>query len=287
MPRDYYETLGVPRNASEADIKKAHRKLARQFHPDRNPGDKTAAARYDEIQQAYSVLGSPEKKAHYDKFGFAEPGEMPGGAGGGFSFDPSQFEGADLGEILRQFGMNMGGGGPTRRGRRTRARPEPAEAEVSIPFLTAARGGTVSLSIDGRPIDIKVPAGVVEGQKLRLAGKGPDGGDLHLKLKVDPHPYFHREGNNIILEAPLSISEAVLGAKIDVPTVEGPVVSIRVPPGTSSGARLRLRGKGIAGGDQFVEVKVMVPKQISERGRELIEEFARLQSHNPREGLGW
>src|SRR5262249_35789556 len=122
---------------------------------------------------------------------------------------------------------------------------------------------------------------------LRLGGQGPGGADLIVRLRVDPHPYFRREGHNVVLEVPLTVAEAVLGARVDVPTLDGTRLTVKVPPGTSRGARLRLRGKGIAGGDQLVEVKVVVPKEVDGRGRELIEEFARLYPQNPRAGLGW
>ncbi len=147
--------------------------------------------------------------------------------------------------------------------------------------------GTVSLSVDSREINLKVPAGVEEGKKLRLGGQGPGGGDLLVRLKIEPHPYFRREGNNVIVEVPVSVSEAILGAKVDVPTLDGTHLTVKVPPGTSSGARLRLRGKGIAGGDQFIEIKIAVPKPADERSRELIEEFARLNPQDPREHVPW
>jgi DnaJ-class molecular chaperone len=141
--------------------------------------------------------------------------------------------------------------------------------------------------VDGRQIDVKVPAGVEEGQRLRLAGQAPGGGDLYIKLHIEAHPYFRREGNNVVLEAPLGVVEAMLGATIDVPTLDGTHLSVKVPPGTSSGARLRLRGKGIKGGDQYIEVKIVVPKVTDARSRELLEELARLHPQNPRAGLGW
>src|SRR5262249_62189080 len=179
------ETLGIAREASEADIKKAYRKLAREFHPDRNPGDKNAAARFKEVQEAYEVLSNPEKKAKYDRFGFVGDGPMPGGDGstaaggggaGGFqwgNFDPSAFEGGDLGDILSRFGFggaaSAGGGARASsagRGRRSsRARPEAAEAEGTVPFLTAALGGNVSPTIDDQPHDGKITPGVEEGEK--------------------------------------------------------------------------------------------------------------------------
>jgi DnaJ-class molecular chaperone len=289
MPRDYYEVLGVPRDASDDQLKKAYRKLAREYHPDRNPGDKAAEAKFKEVQEAYDVLSDKDKRAKYDQFGFAGPGM--GGPGGGFHWNTEgmgagSFDPEDLGEILRQFGMGGMGGMPRGRGRARRPAP-PAEAEAAVPFLTAALGGTVSLSIDGRHVDVKVPAGIEDGKKLRLAGQGPGGGDLYIKIKVEPHPHFRREGNNVVLEVPVSFAEAALGAKVDVPTLDGQHLTVKVPPGTSSGSRLRLRGKGIAGGDQYIEVQVKVPKVEDARGRELVEELARLHPQHPRRGLGW
>jgi curved DNA-binding protein len=291
MPRDYYEVLGVPRNASESDIKKAYRKLARQYHPDRNPGDKQAEARFKEVQEAYDVLNDKTKRAQYDRFGFAGPGAA--GAGGPFHTQGGfEFQGVnpeDLESILGAFGGGLGDMfGRRARGRTRAARPaEAVEAEVSIPFLTAALGGTVSLRVDGRDIDVRVPAGVEEGKKLRLAGQGPGGSDLLVRLKIESHPYFRREGNNVVLEVPISVTEAVLGAKVDVPTLDGTHLTVTVPPGTSSGGRLRLRGKGIAGGDQYIEIKIVVPKTHDERSRELIEEFARLHPQHPRAHVPW
>jgi DnaJ-class molecular chaperone len=303
MPRDYYETLGVQRGASEDEIKKAYRKLARQYHPDRNPGDKQAESRFKEVQEAYDVLSDKKRRSQYDQFGFAGAnagaGAGPGGfhwgggaPGGGFEFqgDPEM-----AAEMFRNLFGGGGGvedflGGQRRRGGGRRTRPEPAgevEAEATIPFQTAAMGGAVGLSVDGRQLEVKVPAGVEEGKKLRLRGQGPSGADLIVKLHIAPHPYFRREGNNLILEVPLSLSEAVLGTKVDVPTLGGERLSVKVPPGTSSGARLRLRGKGIAGGDQFIEIKIVVTAPKDERSRELIEEFARLNPQNPRDGLDW
>jgi curved DNA-binding protein len=308
MPRDPYEVLGVQKNASEADIKKAYRKLARQHHPDRNPGDKKAEAQFKEVQEAYDILNDPNKKAQYDRFGFAGPFGGPGGGpdgGGTFRFggqemhiDPDQ-----LNEILRQMGGGgfggMGGTGGTgggfedlfgqrTRGRTRRARPaEEVESEVTIPFLTAALGGTVSLSIDGQHVDVKVPAGVEDGKKLRLSGQGPGGGDLLLRLHVEPHPYFRREGNDVILDVPITVAEAVLGTKVDVVTLDSTRLTVKVPPGTSSGARLRLRGKGIKGGDQFIEIKIVATPPADDRSRELMEEFARLNPYNPRANLPW
>jgi DnaJ-class molecular chaperone len=304
MPRDLYEVLGVKRDASEEDIKRAYRKLARQYHPDRNPGDKQAENRFKEVQEAYDVLSDKSKRSNYDRFGTASPnGGFGGGPGGGFHWgggpggfqqvDPAQAE-----DLLRQmFGSGFEGGlgdlfgrrGPSTRGRggRRQAPQQEVSSEVSIPFLTAAQGGTVTLQIDNHELAVKIPAGIEEGKSLRLSGQAPGGGDLLLKVRVQPHPYFKREGNNVILEVPISLSEAVLGGKVDVPTVDGTRLTVKVPPGASSGSRLRLRGKGIAGGDQFIELRVIAPTPKDERSKELIEEFARLNPQNPRAGSPW
>jgi DnaJ-class molecular chaperone len=141
--------------------------------------------------------------------------------------------------------------------------------------------------VDGRHIDVKVPAGIEDGKVLRLQGQGPGGANLRLKVHIQPHPYFRREGNNVVLDVPLSLAEAVLGAKVDVPTLDGTRLSVSVPPGTSSGKRLRLRGKGINGADQYIEIKIIVPPKVDDRGRQLIKEFADLHPQVPRQGPPW
>jgi DnaJ-class molecular chaperone len=303
MPRDLYEVLGVKKNASDEEIKKAYRKLARQFHPDRNPGDKQAETRFKELQDAYEVLSDKSKRANYDRFGTTEPGAGfgggRGGPGGGFHFNfggPGGPQGMDAGaaeEILRQFMGGLGGGPDVgeilgqRPGRGRRAAPREVESDVAIPFQVAAAGGSVGIQIDGRELSVKIPAGVEEGKVLRLQGQGPGGGDLLLKLRIQPHPYFRREGNDVVLEVPLSLAEAVLGTKVEVPTLDGARLAVKVPPGTSSGARLRLRGKGVNGGDQYIEIKIVVPAPRDDKSRQLIEEFARLHPQEPRAGLPW
>jgi curved DNA-binding protein len=307
MPRDYYEVLGVKQGASEDEIKKAYRKLARQYHPDRNPGDKQAETRFKEAQEAYDVLSDQKKRAQFDQFGFVGPERgMPGGGDGGqwqnFNWGGRGFPGGgasgtiDPEELLRQFGVDLGGmnenvGRRSRGGRGRRAAPQAAQEdvrhEVTIPFQTAAQGGTVSLQVNNRELDVKIPAGVEDGQTIRLQGQGAGGANLLLKLRIQPHPWFKREANDLILEVPLSLSEAVLGAKVDVPTLDGTRLTVKVPPGTSSGARLRIRGKGIKGGDQYIEIKIVVPAAKDDRSRELIEEFARLNPQSPRANVPW
>ena len=306
MPRDYYEVLGVQKSASEEEIKKAYRKLAREFHPDRNTGDKTAEGKFKEVQEAYDVLSDQTKRSQYDRFGRVGPDGGGGGPGGqGFQWGgPGGFQQVDPGEaadIFRQFfGGGAGGFGDVgdieelmgrrgrgrSRGRRAAPAPE-VESEVAIPFVTAALGGTINIQVDGRELSVKIPAGVTDGQALRLQGQAPGGGNLKLVLRIQPHPYFRREGNDVILEVPLSVSEAILGTKVDVPTLDSSKLSVKVPPGTSSGARLRLRGKGVAGGDQFIEIKVIVPSSVDDDGKKLIEEFSRSNPQNPRAGLSW
>jgi len=301
MPRDYYEVLGIKREASEDEIKRAYRKLAREHHPDRNPGDKQAESRFKEVQEAYDVLSDKTKRGQYDQFGFAGPGSRPNGAPGGFQWgggfgegveiDPSQVE-----EMLRGFGGAAGMGGfedlftqqARRSGRGRRAQPrEPVVTTLRVPFEKAVLGGTMSLSVNDRAIDVTIPAGIREGQTLRVQGQGPGGADLMLKIDIESHPYFRREGNDLIITAPVSIAEAVLGGKIDVPTLEGEKLTITVPPGTSSGRRLRIRGKGIKGGDQYVELKIVVPPKIDDESRRLMEQFAERNPQQPRSGSPW
>jgi curved DNA-binding protein len=304
MPRDYYEVLGLKKGASEDEIKKAHRKLARQYHPDRNPGDKQAEAHFKEVQEAYDVLSDKKRREQYDRFGFAGAGAHGGPGPGGFNWGggPGNFEFQGDPEMAAEMFRNIFGGGGfggggvedvlggRTRGAGRRTRPQPAgevQAEATIPFHTAALGGTVSLQVGERQLEVKIPAGVEDGKKLRLRGQGPGGADILLQLHIAPHPYFRREGNDVILEVPLSLPESVLGARVDVPTLAGEHLTVKIPAGTSSGARLRLRGKGIAGGDQYVQIKVVVPAPKDERSRELIEEFARLNPQSPRSGLDW
>jgi DnaJ-class molecular chaperone len=161
------------------------------------------------------------------------------------------------------------------------------ETEVAVPFLTAAQGGSVTLQVDGREIAVKIPAGIEDGKILRLQGQAPGGGNLRLKVRIEPHPYFRREGKDIVLEVPLSLAEAVLGTKVDVPTLDGTRLAVKVPPGASSGARLRLRGRGIAGGDQYIEIKIVVSAPKDDKSRALIEEYAKLNPQSPRTGLPW
>jgi len=315
MPRDHYDVLGVGRNASAEEITKAYKKLARQHHPDRNPGDKQAEARFKEIQSAYDTLNDPKKRSQYDQFGHETPGMGGGGPGagpGGFHFnfgspggaqiDPEQaqdifnriFEDSGGGIRFEDLIGGAGGAGPGARAGRGRGRrraappPENVEVEATIPFLTAAQGGTISLRVGNRQIEVKAPAGIDEGQKLRVSGEGPGGADILVKIHIEPHPYFRREGKDILVDVPISIAEAVLGGKVEVPLVDGRRVDIKVRPGTSTGMKMRLPGFGMAGGDQYVVFKIMVPKATpDERTKKLIEELAQLQPFDARSEAPW
>jgi curved DNA-binding protein len=281
--QDLYATLGVSRTASEDEIRKAYRKLARKHHPDVNPNDRKAEERFKEISFAYEVLSDKEKRARYDEFG------MQGVAAG---FDPAQAreyarwsQGAQRSPFHETF--SEGGeidledllGGIFSGARRPRgpARGRDAEGEIEVDFLDAVRGGEVRVQVAGRgALRIKVPPGADTGTKIRLAGQGDPGaqggaaGDLYLTLRVRPHPHFKREGADLHLELPVTLPELVQGASVEVPTPDGPV-TMKVPPHSASGRVLRLRGKGAAKlgsaerGDLYVKLVAELPDPADPR----------------------
>lgn len=308
MPANPYEVLGVSRSASAEEITKAYRKLAQKYHPDRNAGDKAAEAKFKEVNNAYEVLSDPQKKQMYDMTGqTGGAGGFPGGGAGGF---PGGFQGAQVDPQAAEemFRSVFGGGGPgggfdfgsmfggaaggQRRGKQqrggSRARPpEEVNTDVRVPFLTAATGGSVSIDVGGREIDVRIPAGIEEGKKLRVPASATGSVDVYLRVLIDPHPYFKREGNDVLVEVPISPAEAILGGKVDVPTLDGGELTVKVPPGTSSGARVRLKGKGIAGGDQYLVMKIVVPAKPDDATKKLMEEYAAHNTHDPRANVGW
>lgn len=368
--KDYYDTLGVNRNATDKEIKRAYRKLARKYHPDVNPGDKSAEAKFKEISEAYQVLSDPEKRKKYDHLGHQA---FQGG------FDPSAWArqaggpGFDIYEDLR--GGKFGGFGDIfgdiftrgeRQARPGRSRGADLNYSIELSFDDAAKGITTYINISrsvvcpdcggtgasglgsqtcpncqgtgriqsgvsffstpqvcrrcngtGRyspnpctkcygegkinqseKIAVKIPAGVDNGSRVRIAGKGEAGanggppGDLYITTRVQAHSYFERKGNNIYLELPITVSEAILGTKITVPTIDGRT-TVTIPPGVQSGQKLRLQGKGIPflnrkeRGDQYITIKIAVPSQLDDRSVALIREFERLNPFDPRAELGW
>ncbi len=367
MARDYYEVLGVGRDAGQRRIKEAYRKLARKYHPDVNPGDAGAERRFKEISEAYQVLSDPEKKKSYDRFGSFDPSAFAGTGRGAAGFD---FRGFDFSDI----GAKAGFGDIFSEifGRRKRRRPprEPRRGAdlqyvVNLSFADALKGietgvafnraeqckacggggriltggtrpcpacggsgrediqsGALRFESDcrscggsgvaaGEPcsrcggrgsmprrekITVRIPAGVDNGSRVRVAGKGDAGpgggppGDLYIIARVAPHPFFERRGNNIYVTVPITVTEAALGTKLEVPTIEG-ATAIRIPPATQSGQRFRLRGRGAKAlkgggrGDQYVEVKIVLPKVIDEGAKEHYRNLRERERFNPRKDL--
>lgn len=331
MPeRDYYEILGADRGASPEELKRAYRSLARKHHPDLNPDDKKAAEiRFKEVQEAYDILGDPEKRKLYDLYGRAAfQGAAAGPRAGATEWSAREgaaYENVDFSQFFGNAagprtgpagaeGFDAGGSifeeilGRVRGGRRANRASGPrsgaggdVESSLRIPFLTAVTGGEQPIVIarpDGasETLTVRIPPGIDDGAKIRLRGKGNPSlgggpaGSLVITVKVDPHPYFRREGRDLLVDLPISVSEAILGARVDCPTLSG-VKTVTIPPGSSSGQKLRLKGQGVPArgdhpaGDLFPVLKVSVPKSIDEESRRLIEEFASRNPSDPRRGL--
>jgi len=384
--QDYYQTLGVERGASEDDIRKAYRKLARKHHPDLNPGDKAAEDRFKKVQEAYDILSDPKKKSMYDQYGFYSENGMPGGAGpggGGARGPHMDFGGFDFSDVFTR-GAQSGGG---RRqadesanfqdifsqwfGRQGGAEAAPQaqkgsdlEYYLNIDFWQAIKGTQVRIQVsrqdvcatcggsgaaknqgtavcpecngsgnvtqaagamrfsltcprcngtgrlrntcptchgDGRistkdTVEVRIPPGAQEGSRLRVAGKGNAGtngappGDLYITVKVEPHPFFRRDGDDIEITVPVRIDEAGLGTKIEVPTIDGRAL-LKIPQGTKNGQKFRLREKGVLNtrtsrrGDQIVQVEIEAPVVQDERTKELLREYAQLHPEDPRAAI--
>ncbi len=290
MAKDYYQLLGLPRDAGSDAIKKAYRKLALKYHPDKNPGDKQAEEKFKEITEAYAVLSDPEKKKQYDQFGEA-----------GFHQRFSQediFRGFDVGDLFREFGIGsddifsqMFGGGRGRAtyyggGRPRQIKGQDFSLQVSIPLRQAVTGGErrIAFSHGGQneSLQVRIPAGIESGQKLRVAGKGgasPAGGppgDLYLEISVEADPVFRREGHDLFVTVPVPFSGACLGTSIDVPTLNGEK-RVKVPAGMASGGKIRLRGFGVAAGgkkgDIYAVVEVLVPGKLTAEQQKLLEKL--------------
>ena len=305
--KDYYKILGVPKDAKADDVKRAYRKLARQHHPDLNKGA-DAERRFKEVNEANEVLSDPEKRKRYDQLGpdwerFAHGGGgRPGQGGFQWVFTGAPGSGgqdvSDFSDFFRTIFGDVGGfpgaGGAARRSPNGRSRlrrhaGEDLESEVEITLADAHKGAQRSIEIRreggaSRRLDVRIPAGVRDGQRIRLAGQGGPGvgggpaGDLYLRVRVHPHPFFRREGDDIHAELPVALHEAILGAEVTVPTLKGRV-ALRVPPETQNGRVIRLAGQGMprtggGAGDMFVTVKVVLPQKLNDEEREAVQKLA-------------
>ncbi|HFD16824.1 MAG TPA: J domain-containing protein [Rhodospirillales bacterium] len=302
MAEDLYAVLGVDRGASQEEIRKAYRKLAKELHPDFNPGDRKAEERFKKVSAAYEILGDPEKRARYDRGEIDETGaEKPQqryyrdfaetGAGERYHTGRGFEDFADLGDIFSEL---FGRGGRARAGP---MRGPDLRYHLVIDFLDAVRGGTKRVVLpDGSALDVRIPAGIESGQVIRLRGKGAPGleggppGDALVEVEVRPHPLFTREGSDIRITLPIAIDEAVLGGKVEVPTVDGPV-RMTIPKGASSGRVLRLRGKGVRDprtgrrGDQYVRLEIVLPETIDSELEDFMRRWRERHAYDPRRRL--
>lgn len=317
--KDPYELLGVERNASDAEIKKAYRRLARKHHPDVNPGDTSAQKKFQEIASAYEILKDPARRARYDRTGSADEAPPPPSAASGSPFGGGGGVrwSADFGDLFSEIfsGASRAGFGA----------PEEEDDDVAvpltIPFKDAVLGGPVTFKariprrcsrcggsgrsgrnscpachgarfvVENEKLSVRIPAGVQSGSKIRVPGKGrSEGGDLYITLTVEAHPYFQRDGDDIQAEVPITVAEAYVGAEIEVPTIHGPVRA-RIPSGTAGGQRFRLRGRGILNGhtsitgDHYYRIAIVTPSHVTDEGREVAERFAKLYTEDPRARL--
>jgi molecular chaperone DnaJ len=371
--QDYYELLGVSRKAAQKEIRQAYRKLARKYHPDLNPGDKSSEEKFKQVQEAYDVLSDAKKRQMYDQFGFETPGSggMPSGPEdgdvhfdfGGFDFGGGAGQAGGATSFRDLFSQFFRGGGAAVEAPSHAEAGSSLEYQIEISFWEAVRGTVKKLTISrldtctdchgtgtvGQPqtcaacggtgqvtqtsgkmrfnltcpqcggtgrtqnicrlcggggrvrradtIEVRIPAGVQTGSRVRVAGRGNAGtggespGDLYIITDVQPHPFFDRRGDDIYTTVPITVTEAALGSKIEVPTIDGRSL-LRVPPGTNSGQKLRLREKGVPSvrnpklrGDQYVELQVMVPKPVDERVRELLKELEKIAPEDPRKDI--
>ncbi len=295
--KDYYAILGVKRDATEHDIKQAYRKLARKHHPDLNPGDKTAEARFKVMNEAYEVLSNKEKREKYDQYGdqwqhadqFARAGGQPGQ---GFDFsrggDGSRvfYSEGDVGDMGGMFDDLLRGFGAGTRGRARQRRGQDLEAPVEVTLEEAYQGTTRRLNLESRRLEVKIPPGVKDGSRVRVAGQGEPGqgaglsGDLYLMISVHPHSLFERKDDDLYTEVPVPLTLAVLGGDVQVPTLKGKVV-LKIPPETQNGRVFRLAGQGMphlgnsTRGDLMAKVKVVLPANLAPEEKKLFEQLAR------------
>jgi len=318
MADDHYQVLGVSRTATAEDIRKAYRDLARKYHPDLHPDDAAAKEQFKKVQTAFDVLNDPSKREMYDRYGSSfegvgggggwspqgQAGPFPGSGQGGAEIDLESLFGGGFADLF-----GGGGGGRSRRtgrGRRAAAMPgEDLSATISVPFKLAIDGGKTDVRIDrdgrGETISVTIPQGLPDGARMRLRGQGRPGssggsaGDLLLQVRVEPHPLFRRDGDTLLVSLPVAVSEAIAGAKVDLPTPWG-TISLRIPPGTSSGKKLRAAGMGVrhangAKGDLIASVEIALPAGGDGPATEALLEAARAAEtaagQSPRAGLVW
>jgi curved DNA-binding protein len=312
--KDYYQILGVSKTTTSEEIKQAYRKLARKYHPDLNPGDKTAEQRFKEINEAQEVLSDPEKRSKYDQFGQywqqAAAGTPYSGTGG---FDYSQYGNFEdfINELLGRFSSQPTGGRRSYSyttapsggfggfedlfGSSVRSPTTDTEAAITLTFAEAWHGTQKRLQLDGETVNVRIPRGAKPGSRIRLKGKGrisPLGqqrGDLYLTIALQPHPVYKFEGDNLVSEIPITPEEAVLGGEIKIPTPDGSVM-MKIPPGVDSGQSLRLRGKGWRDArgnrsDRLIRLKIVTPKELTQREREYYQKLRQASNFNPRRSI--
>jgi curved DNA-binding protein len=296
--KDYYQILGLPRSASTEEIRKAYRKLAMQYHPDHNPGDKQSEERFKEINEAYQVLNDPQKRAHYDRVGSAYSNWQQRGGQGGFDWDRwagrapggTRVDYRDLndlfgneGGLFSEFFRTIFGGGMGTAGTQTSRAAPGYQQQVEISLEDAFNGTTMQLQADGKRKQVKIPPGVRTGSKVRVAGSGPNGMDLYLIVQVKEHKDFERKGNDLHAAAKVSVFTAILGGEAEVETMTGKV-KLTIPAGTQPEQVFRVAGRGMphlkspnTKGDLFVRLKVEIPRSLSSKQRELLEEASKIK----------
>ncbi len=317
---DYYDILGVGKTATADEIKRAYRRLAKKFHPDRNPGDASAERKFKEVQSAYDVLRDPAKRAQYDRFGPAAAGDWHTDPSGqkvySWSAGGPEIRFEDMEDLFNAFGGSgrasraggnpfadlFGHGGRSRRSVAQSQRGQDIERRVNLAFDQAIHGTTLEIDRveqggQRQTLEVRIPPGVEHQQRIRVRGKGNPGarggpaGDLYLVVSVRPHRYFRRDGKDIYVDVPLTITEASLGAKVDIPTLDG-AVSLNIPPGTSGGARLRLAGRGVKpqrgkAGDLYAVIQIAAIKDASEEQERMLRDLAGTLRDNPRDRQDW
>jgi curved DNA-binding protein len=303
--KDYYDILGVPKDVASEEIKKVFRRLARQYHPDLNPGNKEAEEKFKDIGEAYEILGDPNKRSQYDQFSLYWQQKSRGKAGksifkrGTRETELEEFADFDsfIDQVLGRNNKADNDNDPFRPGTTkyaTTVTPRPSrrniEAKLIVPLEKAYEGGAERIRLeDGRSLEVNMPPGMFTGQTIRLKEQGVGGGDLFLKITVSPHDYFQIEGNDIAVKLPITPSEAVLGNPVEVPTLDG-LVQMNLPAGVKPGQRLRLANKGYIDdqgrrGDQLVEIQIVIPTTISPQEKELYEKLRQIETLNPRADL--